>query len=155
MIRFAKLHPQATIPTRATPGSAGLDLCAVVESPPDLYPGASWAETIEPRQRRLVRTGLQVIIPPGYEGQVRPRSGLALKHGVTVILGTIDSDYRGELHVLLVNLGREPFVFRHGDRVAQLAIAPVAMLELLEVEPQPTDTKRGAGGFGSTGVRGG
>jgi len=134
--------PQAPLPTRQTEGSAGLDLPAALEEP----------VTIAPGKRALIGTGWIVAIPPGCEGQVRPRSGLALRHGVTVLNspGTIDSDYRGEVKVVLVNHGDEPFVVRPGDRIAQLVIAKVAhaMLEVVEaLDP----TGRGAGGYGSTG----
>lgn len=109
---------------------------------------------IAPLARQLVPTGLSIAVPPGYEAQVRPRSGLALKHGVTVANapGTIDADYRGEVGVILINLGQEPFVIRRGDRIAQLVIAPVSRAEWVEV-PTLGSTERGAGGFGSTGVR--
>ncbi len=129
------------LPTYQTAGAAGMDLAAAV------------ALVLDPGQRALVPTGLSVAIPDGYEGQVRPRSGLALRHGVTVLNapGTIDSDYRGELCVLLVNLGQEPFAVTRGMRVAQLVIARVARLPvLLGVEVEPTT--RGGDGFGSTGV---
>lgn len=130
------------LPEPASAGAAGLDLRAAVEE----------TLTLQPGKRALVPTGLVVEIPPGHEGQVRPRSGLALKHGVTVANapGTIDSDYRGEVKVILVNLGDEPFEVRRGDRVAQLVVAPVVRVEVVEVE-QVSDTERGGGGFGSTG----
>ena len=130
------------LPAYATPGSAGADLRAAVD-------GELW---IAPGARRLVPTGFRLAIPPGYEGQVRPRSGLALGHGVTLpnTPGTIDSDYRGELQVLLVNLGDRPFRVRRGDRVAQLLIAPVASARFAE-QSSLDDTVRGGGGFGSTG----
>jgi dUTP pyrophosphatase len=108
-----------------------------------------------PRERALVPTGIALAIPAGYEGQVRPRSGLAIKHGVTCLNapGTIDSDYRGEVKVVLVNHGREPFVIRHGERIAQLVIAPVTPVDFAEAQ-KLDPTERGGGGFGSTG-RGG
>ena len=141
-------RPDAVLPERMSTGAAGLDLAACL----------GVGETIElaPGGRKLVPTGLVVAVPVGYEGQVRPRSGLALHHGVTVLNapGTIDADYRGELMVLLVNLGEEPFVIRHGDRIAQLVVAPVTnQAELIEVESldEPGGTGRGSGGFGSTG----
>jgi dUTP pyrophosphatase len=123
--------------------AAGLDLAAALEAPLTLAPGA----------RALVPTGLALAIPPGYEGQVRPRSGLAVKHGVTCLNspGTIDADYRGEVKVLLVNHGAEPFVVKAGERIAQLVIARVAHAQLVDVAELP-GTSRGAGGFGSTGV---
>jgi len=133
------------VPAYATPGSAGLDLCAAVEAELVLPPG----------ERALVPTGFAVAIPPGHEGQVRPRSGLALHAGVTLANapGTIDSDYRGELAVILVNLGREPFRLRRGERIAQLVIAPVAQPALKEVgsAAELGETGRGSGGFGHTG----
>lgn len=144
MLRVRRLHPQAALPTRMTAGSAGLDLRACLpDGPLELRPGG----------RGLVPTGLQVAIPPWHEGQVRPRSGLALRHGITVLNapGTIDADYRGELGVLLVNLGSEPVAITHGDRIAQLVLARVADCELLEVD-EIGATARGEGGFGSTGV---
>ncbi len=132
-------------PARATPGAAGFDLAAAVEGEITLLPG----------ERVLVPTGFAVEIPRGFEGQVRPRSGLALHHGVLVpnAPGTVDADYRGELQVLLLNAGRAPFRIHRGDRIAQLVIAPVAEARLVEVE-RLGETERGAGGFGHTG-RGG
>jgi len=130
------------LPARATAGAAGLDLAAAVEGEIWLAPGA----------RRLVPTGFRFAIPLGFEGQVRPRSGLAFRHGVTVANapGTLDADYRGELQVILVNLSDRPFRIRRGDRVAQLVVAAVAAAELREVAALES-TARGAGGFGSTG----
>ncbi len=131
------------LPSYQSSGAAGLDLLAA------LAPDAR--ETLRPGERRLVPTGLVVEIPPGFEAQVRPRSGLALKHGVTVLNtpGTIDSDYRGEVGVILINLGPEPFEIRRGDRIAQLVLAPVIQARLVMVEGV-SETARGAGGFGST-----
>ena len=151
-VAFARLHPEACLPQRMSAEAAGLDLSACL--------GAGGSIELPPGGRTLVPTGLQLQLPPGYEGQVRPRSGLALQHGVTVLNapGTIDADYRGELRVLLVNLGAEPFVIRHGDRVAQLVIAPVVMAEVCEVEPSDPaadEPGRGTGGYGSTGGFGG
>jgi dUTP pyrophosphatase len=130
------------LPGYASAGAAGLDLRAAVEGDVALSPGA----------RVAVPTGLRLEIPAGFEGQVRPRSGLALRHGVTVANapGTIDSDYRGELQVILLNLGDEPFVIRRGERVAQLVLSPVVRAELVEAEDLERSV-RGAGGFGSTG----
>ena len=129
------------LPSYASAGSAGLDLYAAA-GPLTLAPGA----------RALVGTGLALALPEGFEGQIRPRSGLALKHGVTVLNapGTIDSDYRGEIGVLLVNLGENPFVVERGMRIAQLVIAPVVRAHLVEGDVPPSG--RGAGGFGSTGL---
>lgn len=124
--------------------AAGLDLCAAVPSDAPV--------TIAPLGRALVPTGLAIALPPGTEAQVRPRSGLAAKQGVTVLNapGTIDADYRGEVQVLLVNLGSEPVVVTRGMRIAQMVVAAVAQTRLVEVETLD-DTARGAGGFGSTG----
>ena len=122
--------------------AAGLDLCADIDG--------EW--TLAPLARRAVPTGLAIALPAGHEGQVRPRSGLALRHGITCINspGTIDADYRGEVQVLLVNLSSEPYTLRRGERIAQLVVAPVVHAELEEVDTLPT-TVRGEGGFGSTG----
>lgn len=141
-VQFKKLRPDATLPRYMTADAAGMDLVAAISEPVTLAPGASG----------VVGTGLAMAIPRGFEGQVRPRSGLARKYGVTVLNapGTIDADYRAEVMVLLVNLGREPFTISAGERIAQLVIAPVAQAELVEVETLD-DTERGAGGFGSTG----
>lgn len=130
------------LPSYATAGSAGLDLYAAVEAPLRLEPG----------DRALVPTGLALALPEGYEAQVRARSGLALRKGVAVLNapGTIDSDYRGEVSVILVNLGREPVELARGERIAQLVVAPVARARLKECETLP-ESARGAGGFGSTG----
>lgn len=144
-VRFQRLaHGRdLALPERSTPGSAGLDLRAAVAGEVVLGVG----------ERALLPTGLQLAIPRGFEGQIRPRSGLAHRHGVTVANapGTVDSDYRGEVGVLLVNLGAEPFRITRGDRIAQLVIAPVVAVALEETDAL-TETDRGAGGFGSTGV---
>jgi dUTP pyrophosphatase len=131
------------LPSYQTAGSAGLDLRAAVTEPVVLAPGA----------RTLVPTGLKLAIPQGYEGQVRPRSGLALKYGLSVLNspGTIDSDYRGEVKVILANLGAEPFTVERGMRVAQLVIAACVQMTLSEVQ-QLGVTARGEGGFGHTGT---
>jgi dUTP pyrophosphatase len=128
------------LPRYATQGAAGMDVLAAEDV------------TLAPGGRHAVGTGLAVAIPPGYEIQVRPRSGLALKHGISVpnTPGTIDSDYRGELKVILINHGAEPFAIHRGDRVAQLVVAPVTQAEWDEVA-ELDETSRGAGGFGSTG----
>jgi dUTP pyrophosphatase len=143
-VRFERLASAGDLPlpAYATAGSAGLDLRAALEGELVLGPGA----------RALVPTGFRLEVPPGFEGQVRPRSGLALRHGVTLANapGTIDSDYRGEVAVILVNLSDRPFTLRRGERIAQLVVAPVARArceEVASVEP----TARGQGGFGSTG----
>jgi len=131
------------LPSYATPGSVGLDLCAAVED----------GVVLEPGERALIPTGLIIEIPEGYEGQIRPRSGLALKKGITVLNspGTIDSDYRGEVKVILINLGKEKVEIKRGERIAQLVIAPVVRVDLEET-PDISETLRGGGGFGSTGV---
>lgn len=130
------------LPAYATEGAAGMDLRAAVED--DLV--------IPPGGRELVSAGLRIAVPAGYEAQVRPRSGLALRHGVTVLNapGTVDSDYRGTVAVVLANLGAQDFVVHRGDRIAQLVIAPVARAELGQVD-ELDDSDRGAGGFGHTG----
>lgn len=128
----------------ATAGAAGLDVVAAVAGPVTLAPG----------ERRLIPTGLAIALPAGYEAQVRPRSGLALKHGIALVNspGTIDEDYRGEVGIILINLGSDSFTINRGDRIAQIVIAPVTRAILAEVDELP-DTARGAGGFGSTGVK--
>ena len=130
------------LPKQASPGSAGLDLRAAVSEDLLLAPG----------ERTLVPTGLVLELPRGWEGQVRPRSGLAIRNGISLLNspGTIDSDYRGEVKVVLANLGGEPFTIRRGDRIAQLVVAPVSRVEVLEASEVST-TDRGSGGFGSTG----
>ncbi len=143
---FFKQLPHADgleLPAYATSDSAGLDLRAALEEPIVLEPGS----------RALVPTGLQMALPHGYEAQIRPRSGLAFRHGITMLNtpGTIDSDYRGEVKVLAVNLGDEPFEIRHGDRIAQMVIAPVIRAAIQCVEELP-GSERGEGGFGSTGT---
>jgi len=131
------------LPEYQTPGAAGMDLRAAIAEP----------VTIPPGERRFVQTGLALAIPEGFEGQVRPRSGLALRHGIGIVNspGTIDADYRGEIGIVLVNHGVEPFVVEPLARIAQLVIAPVARAELVVVESLE-GTARGAGGYGSTGV---
>jgi dUTP pyrophosphatase len=132
------------LPAYQTAHAAGLDLLAAVpdEAPLVLAPG----------RHAMVPTGLTIALPPGYEAQVRPRSGLAAKHGVTVLNapGTVDADYRGEINVLLINHGEAPFTIRRGERIAQMVIAPVARAELIAATAL-SDTDRGSGGFGSTG----
>jgi dUTP pyrophosphatase len=134
-----------TLPVAKTAGSAGLDLAAAVDD----------AVLIPAGGRALIPTGFAIALPEGYEGQVRPRSGLAVQHGVTVLNapGTIDADYRGEMKVPLINLGDAPFTVTRGMRIAQLVIAPVVAVRLVEVVELDT-TERGAGGFGSTGTLG-
>lgn len=132
-------------PAYQTSGAAGFDLAAAVPA------GETW--TLAPGERRLVPTGLSFAVPQGFEAQIRPRSGLAFKHGIGVVNapGTIDSDYRGEVQVLLVNLGQQPWSFTRGERIAQCVIAPVVQVQFEAVD-QLDDTPRGQGGFGSTGV---
>jgi dUTP pyrophosphatase len=132
------------LPAYATPGAAGLDLQAAIAEAIDLAPG----------RRTLVPTGIAIAVPVGYEVQIRPRSGLALKHGITCLNspGTIDSDYRGEVKVILANLGEETFVIEPGMRIAQMVLCPVSQLQWETVESLD-ETSRGAGGFGSTGTR--
>ena len=139
-IKFKKLSPKATLPTRGSAQSAGLDLYASESA--TLYPG-EWC---------AVATGLSMALPSGCEGQIRPRSGLALKKGLTVLNapGTVDADYRGEVKVILVNHSDSPVVLEVGDRIAQLVVQRVEMFEPVEVESLD-DTARGDGGFGSTG----
>ena len=132
----------ATLPSYATEGAAGMDLRSAV------------AVELAPMERKLVPTGLRLAIPHGYEGQVRPRSGLALRLGLSMVNtpGTIDSDYRGELGVILINLGQEPVKLEAGERIAQLVVCPIARAEPAAVDSLD-DTERGGGGFGSTGTR--
>lgn len=136
-----KLSKGAILPSYQTSGAAGMDLHALLPEPLTMAPG----------QRRCVPTGVFVAIPEGYEGHIRPRSGLALRHGVTTLSGTIDSDYRGELAANIINLGDEDFVIRSGDRIAQIVFSPIVRLSLEQVE-ELDSTPRGEGGFGSTGV---
>ena len=140
-VKFRKIDPDAVLPAYAHPGDAGMDVRSVEEV------------ILEPGGRKLVRTGLVMMLPPGYEAQVRPRSGLALKNGVTVLNtpGTIDEGYRGEVGVVLVNLGQEPFCVEKGAKIAQIVIAPCTRAEIVETA-EIDETARGTGGFGSTGV---
>lgn len=145
-IKVRRLPHNADLPLPAyeTEQSAGMDLRAAVaeDAPVTLAPGA----------RGLIPTGLAIALPPGFEAQVRPRSGLALKHGITCLNspGTVDADYRGELAVILINHGQEPFVIKRGERIAQMVIAPVTQAVFAQVDTLD-ETARGAGGFGSTG----
>ncbi|MBX6321520.1 MAG: dUTP diphosphatase [Rhodospirillaceae bacterium] len=141
VLKVRRLSAAAVLPAYAHPGDAGLDLCAAE------------ACRLRPGERRLVRTGLAVELPPGTEGQVRPRSGLALRHGITVLNapGTIDAGYRGEVCVLLANLGEAEVGIEPGMRIAQLVVAPVLRVAVEEV-PVLSPSPRGAGGFGSTGA---
>ena len=140
-VSFKRTRPEAILPAYAHPGDAGMDLCSAEEL------------SVLPGGRALVHTGLVICLPDGFEAQVRPRSGLALKRGVTVLNspGTVDAGYRGEVGVILANFGESAFDVRVGDRIAQLVIAPVTHVEVAEA-CDVDDTARGAGGFGSTGV---
>lgn len=140
-VRFKRLDPDATLPRYSHPGDAGLDLAA------------NEAREVAPGERAAVATGLAVAIPHGWVGLVHPRSGLALRHGLTVVNapGTIDAGYRGEVKVLLVNLGDEPVRVERGDRIAQLVVQQVGHVHVAEVAELP-GSERGSGGFGSTGV---
>lgn len=142
VVKFKKLTPTASIPTRATPYAAGLDLYADEEV------------MLASGERYMVRTGVAIETPAGYEGQVRPRSGLAAKAGVTVVNtpGTVDEDYRGEIKIVLINHGSSDFWVRPGDRIAQLVIAPVVYARPVEVEELTPAPTRGDRGFGSTGA---
>ena len=141
-VKFRKINPEASLPSYAHPGDAGMDVRSVEET------------VIQPGERRLIHTGLVMMLPPGYEAQVRPRSGLALKNGITVLNtpGTIDEGYRGEVGVILVNFGDAPFKVEKGAKIAQMVIAPCAQAEIVETS-EVDGTVRGEGGFGSTGVR--
>lgn len=140
IIKFQKLSPAAIIPTYAHPGDAGADLVAIEQ------------HILAPMQRLAIPTGLAVEIPQGYEMQVRPKSSLALKHGITVLNtpGTVDAGYRGEIKVILINLGEHTFEISPGQRIAQIIIAPVTQAKFLATD-QLSESSRGAGGFGSTG----
>ena len=140
---FSVLKEGALLPEYQTSGSAGADLHAYLAEP----------VTLKPMERRLIPTGLFVELPAGYELQVRPRSGLALKHGVTVLNtpGTVDSDYRGELCVLLINFGSEPFTVQNGDRIAQAVVAQAEQVSFVQTDAL-SETGRGVNGYGSTGI---
>ena len=146
MIQFKKLlHAKdLALPSYETTSAAGMDIRAALESPITLKVG----------ERTLIPTGLQMALPHGYEAQIRPRSGLAIKNGITMLNspGTIDADYRGEVKVIAINHGQEDFVVNHGDRIAQMVIAPVVQLPIEEVS-ELDETERGKGGFGSTGIQ--
>ena len=139
-VSFKRISPDASLPSYARPGDAGMDLKSAEDA------------VVEPGARLLVHTGLAMALPEGYEAQVRPRSGLALKHGITVLNtpGTIDEGYRGEVGVILFNTGDTAFKIAKGDRIAQMVIAPVTRARIVETDDLGS-TERGAGGFGSTG----
>lgn len=142
-VKIKKLDERAVIPEYATESSAGVDLHAVLDEP----------VVLKPLERKLIKTGLAIALPKGFEAQIRPRSGLALKKGITVLNtpGTIDADYRGEIGVILINLSSENFTVNHGERIAQMIIARHEVAEFLEFD-ELSSTTRGIGGFGSTGV---
>lgn len=142
-VKVKRVRGEAVMPCYMSASAAGMDLCAALDAPLLLEPGA----------RALVPTGLAMAIPVGYEGQVRPRSGLALRQGISMVNtpGTIDADYRGEIGVILINHGQEPVTINAGDRIAQMVIAPVVQAEIQLVEDLD-ETDRGVGGFGHTGL---
>jgi dUTP pyrophosphatase len=141
-VQFKKIRPDAVVPRYMTSGAAGLDLCAALDEDIVLAPG----------KRAVVATGLAIALPAGHEAQLRPRSGLARSHGITLVNspGTVDEDFRGPIQVLVINHGDEVVTITHGMRIAQMVIAPVVQAELVEVEVLD-ETARGSGGFGSTG----
>ncbi len=142
-MKIRMITKSGRLPSYETKGSAGMDICAFLEAP----------VTLEPGQRALIPTGLFAEIPDGYEAQLRARSGLSIRCGITLVngIGTIDSDYRGEIQAALINLGQDPFTIHDGDRIAQMVICPVQQV-CVEAVPVITDTERGSGGFGSTGI---
>lgn len=156
VLHIVKTDPLAILPKYQTPGSAGLDLHACITERIidhlDIDGDGEYVFKIEPYTRAVVPVGFAMQLSAGFEAQIRPRSGLALKHGVTVLNapGTIDSDYRGEVKVILINVSGLDYLIRHGDRIAQMIIAPVVQAMVTEVEAL-SDTNRGAGGFGHTG----
>ncbi len=141
-LKIQKLHSDVTLPSYQTEGAAGMDLCAYLSEP----------VTLKSLERRLIPTGIKIELPHGYEAQVRPRSGMSIKHGITLVncVGTIDEDYRGELCVPVINLSTEEFTINNGDRIAQMVIAAVTKAET-KIVSELSDTQRGEGGFGSTG----
>ena len=146
-LKIKRIHPRLgdtiPMPRRMSELAAGFDLAAAIEEP----------VTLAPRQRELIPCGFAMALPPGYEAQIRPRSGLAIRHGVTMLNspGTIDCDYRGEIAAIVINLGQAPFRIERGDRIAQMVVQRLPAVELSEVDALPA-TARGAGGFGHTGV---
>ena len=143
-IQITRVHRDALLPQYQTAGAAGADVYACLDEP----------VTLQPMERRLIPTGLAVAVPRGYEAQIRARSGLSIKHGITMVngVGTIDADYRGEFGVLVINLGQEAFTIEHGMRIAQMVIARHERAEWIEVD-KLDETERGEGGYGSTGYR--
>lgn len=142
ILKILKLNEDVTVPCYQTEGAAGMDLCAFLEQ----------SVTLKSLERKLIPTGLKIELPHGYEAQIRPRSGMSIKHGITLVncVGTIDEDYRGEVCVPVINLSTEEFTINNGDRIAQMIIAPVTKAKI-EVVQELSDTQRGEGGFGSTG----
>lgn len=151
-VKYKKLRPDAVVPKYQTRGAAGVDLHAVMPKS-QAYDGLVPMVVLYPGDYRVVYTGLAIELPPGYEAQIRPRSGLAAKHGISVVNapGTVDADYRGEIGITLINHGPEKFVIKPGDRIAQMVVMPVPTVEFEEAS-ELGDTERGAGGLGSTGV---
>jgi len=143
-VKPLKTHKGLSLPGYESEGSSGMDIRACVEDPVSLNPG----------QIKLIPTGLSISIPPGYEAQIRPRSGLALNHGIGIVNspGTIDSDYRGEIGIILINWGEDSFIIKRGDRIAQMVISQVYKADILETEDLDA-TPRGEGGFGHSGIR--
>ena len=141
-LKVLKLDESVTLPAYQTDGAAGMDLCAFLKEP----------VTLKSLERKLIPTGLKIELPHGYEAQIRPRSGMSIKHGITLVncVGTIDEDYRGEVCVPAINLSKEDFTINNGDRIAQMVIAPVTKAKI-EVVSELSETTRGEGGFGSTG----
>ena len=141
-VKILKLNKNVNAPCYQTEGAAGMDLCAFINEP----------ITLASLERKLIPTGFKMELPTGYEAQIRPRSGMSIKHGITLIncVGTIDEDYRGEVCVPIVNLSKDSFTINNGDRIAQMVIAPVTKAEI-KVVTEISDTQRGEGGFGSTG----
>ena len=141
-LKVHKLDHNISLPSYATEGSAGMDLTAAISEPVEF----------KPLERRLIPTGIIIELPKGYEAQIRPRSGLSIKHGMTLVncVGTIDEDYRGEVCVPMINLSGEPYAVQPGDRIAQMIVAPVQKVEVIVVK-ETSLTERAAGGFGSTG----
>ena len=141
-IKITKIKNDAQIPKYQTDGASGMDLCACIDE----------NVVLKPLERRLVPTALKMELPKGYEAQIRPRSGMSIKHGITLVncVGTIDEDYRGELCVPVINLSSEEYTIKNGDRIAQIVISPVTKAKI-EVTSELSDTDRGCGGFGSTG----
>lgn len=148
-VKIKKLFPDAIIPCYQTVGSVGCDLRAYIERDGNLC-----SIRLEPGEHKLIKTGVSIELPEGYEAQVRARSGLAYKYGIGLVngIGSIDNDYKGEIGVILINHGKEPFVIEHGDRIAQLVVVPMIQANFIEVD-EISETERGAGGFGHTGVK--